>query len=463
MALRCAIVHNMNMKSTLLSLPSELLHQVALYLVSDDDVSDIVSFTSTCGAMRASARSLLFLSMTVSSASKLELLSNADATTLGYMRNFNIRLEYDFFEAFAAACNPAAYPQCTALRHQSLIPALAHILLSAPQLTSLRVQIPDKTGNSWASSWTELLRLNTQGLPLGAALARALPQNTTFPALRTLHFDGVSQLAPLVRMTPNLVRLSAHMCEGFSEVACREFIESTLPLLPNLKQLAFDPFSLHFAGSGLNVPKAIAASASELEILDLRSRSLDYGTGHTEWRTTDQIDPLDCVPAGSKLKELYLPFTPSNVDGTAVISEPHKANMRDVRAREAELLAVVRLASASPLEKVSWLRTDGEEPVTYSIERDAQGIPADINVLGGNYVEEEAATPNTQSGRTPALSGLASMLVKAASSTTLHAAVVMLLISDSSALPFPVPSLLTKPALLATGVALGFGYHTLTF
>ncbi|KDN48114.1 hypothetical protein RSAG8_03130, partial [Rhizoctonia solani AG-8 WAC10335] len=451
------------MNSTLLSLPSELLHQVALYLVSDDHVSDIVSFASTCGAMRASARSLLFRSMTIASVSKLESLSNADATILGCMRHFNIRLEYDFFEAFAAACDPAAFPHYTALRHQSLIPALAHILLSAPQLASLRVQIPDNTGDSWPSAWTELLRLNTRGLPLGAALASALPSNTTFPALRTLHFDGVSQLAPLACMTPNLISLSAHMCEGFSEATCREFIENTLPLLPNLKELAFDPFSLHFAGSGLNVPKAIITSASQLQTLDLRSRTFDYGTGHTEWRTTSQIDPLDCVPAGSKLKELYLPFTPSNTGGSAVISEPLKANMRDVRAREAELLAVVQLASASSLEKVSWLRADGEEPVEYAIERDAQGIPADINVLGANHAEEEPATPNTQSGRTPTLSGFASMLAKAASSTTLHAAVVMLLISDSSALPFPVPNLFTKPALLATGVALGLGYRTLPF
>ncbi|CAE6485286.1 unnamed protein product [Rhizoctonia solani] len=451
------------MNSTLLSLPLELLHQVALYLVSDDHVSDVVSFASTCGVMRASARSLLFRSMTVSSASKLESLSNADATILSYMRHFNIRLEYDFFEAFAAACDPAAFPHCTALRYQSLIPALAHILLSARQLTSLRVQIPDNTGNSWASAWTELLRLNNQGLPLGPALARALPENTTFPALRTLHFDGVSQLAPLACMAPNLVSLSTHMCEGFSEAACREFIENTLPLLPNLKELAFAPFSLHFAGSGLNVPKAVVASASQLQTLDLRSRAFDYGAGHTEWRTTDQIDPLDCVPTGSKLRELYLPFTPSATDGSAVISEPHKANMRDVRAREAELLAVVQLASASPLEKVSWLRADGEEPVEYSIERDAQGIPADINVLGANHAQEEVATPDTQSGRIPTLSGFASMLAKAASSTTLHAAVIMLLISDSSALPFPVPNLLTKPALLATGVALGLGYRTRPF
>ncbi|KAF8681596.1 hypothetical protein RhiXN_03889 [Rhizoctonia solani] len=450
------------MTSTLLSLPSELLHQVAVYLVSDSHVSDIVNFTSTCGAMRASARSLLFRSMTVSSSSKLESLSNADATILGYMREFNIRLEYDFFEAFAAACDPTAFPQCTALRHQSVIPALARILLSAPQLASLRVQIPENTGDSWASAWTELLRLNTQGLPLGAALSRALPPNTTFPALRTLHLDGLAQLAPLARMTPNLVTLSAHMCEGFSEAASREFIENTLPLLPNLNELAFDPFSLHFAGSGLNVPKEIVASASQLQTLDLRSRAFDYGTGRTEWRTTDQIDPLDCVPAGSKLKELYLPFTPSNADGGAVVSEPLKANMRDVRAREAELLAVVQLASASPLEKVSWLRADGEEPIEYSIERDAQGIPADINVLGANRVEEEAA-PESQSGRVPPLSGFASMLAKAASSTTLHAAVVMLLISDSSALSFPVPNLFTKPALLATGVALGLGYRTLPF
>lgn len=72
--------------NSLLSLPLELLHQVASCLVTDNDVSDIVSFASTCHATRTSARSLLFRSMTVASVSKLESLSNADAAILGYMR-----------------------------------------------------------------------------------------------------------------------------------------------------------------------------------------------------------------------------------------------------------------------------------------------------------------------------------------------------------------------------------------
>jgi hypothetical protein len=68
---------------SLLVLPSELLHQVASALAQDTDVA---SFASTCHAMRVSARSLLFRSMTVASAAKLESLSRADSVTLGYMR-----------------------------------------------------------------------------------------------------------------------------------------------------------------------------------------------------------------------------------------------------------------------------------------------------------------------------------------------------------------------------------------
>ncbi|KAB5594589.1 hypothetical protein CTheo_1911 [Ceratobasidium theobromae] len=435
------------MNSTLLSLPSELLHQVASFLIDSDNVSDITSFTTTCRAMRTSSRSLLFRSMTVGSVSKLESLSNADIAILGYMRHFNIRLEYDFFEALAAACDPTAFPHCTALQHQALLSQLAHILLNAPQLSSFCAQIPDNNADSCASAWTQLLRLNAQGLALGSALARVLPQNTTFPALRTLHLDGVSHLTSLVRMTPNLTSLSAHMCEGFSETASRELIEGTLPLVSRLEELAFDPFSLQFAGSGLNVPKAIVAAAPGLRVLDLRSRAFDYGTGRTEWRTTDRIDPLDCVPAGSKLRELHVPFAPF-----AGALESHKASIS--RVREAELLAVVQLASASPLEKVSWLRADGEEPVEYAIERDANGIPVEINVLGANRLEQE--DPMTSDGRSgcTTFAGLASMLATVASSTTFHAAIVMWLISDSPALPFSLPGALATPALLATGVAL---------
>jgi hypothetical protein len=157
------------------------------------------------------------------------------------------------------------------------------------------------------------------------------------------------------------------------------------------------------------------------------------------------------VPADSKLKALHLPFAPS-VESVATISEPRKANIRDESIRETELLAVVQLASTSPLQKVSWLRADGEEPVEYTIERDANGIPVEINVLGANPLEEDASTSETQSDCASALGGFTSMLANVASSTTFHAAVVVWLISDSSTLPFP--SAFTTPALLATGVVL---------
>lgn len=79
------------------------------------------------------------------------------------------------------------------------------------------------------------------------------------------------------------------MCEGFSEDSCRELVDRALPLLPHLEELAFDPFSLHFVGSELNIPKAIMAAVPGLQILDLRSRAFDYSAGCTEWRTTDKI------------------------------------------------------------------------------------------------------------------------------------------------------------------------------
>lgn len=206
-----------------------------------------------------------------------------------HIRHFTLRLEYDFFEALAAACNPTAFPQCVAESHRSVLPALARILLGAPQLSSLRVHIPEDGDDCRASAWTQLLRMSTQGVTLGPALARVLPKHSTFPALRALHLDGISHLAPLVRMTPNLTALSARMCEGFSEDACRELVDRALPLLPHLQELAFDPFSLHFVGSESSIPQSIMAAVPGLQILDLRSRAFDYSAGRTEWRTTDKI------------------------------------------------------------------------------------------------------------------------------------------------------------------------------
>ncbi|KAG9101981.1 hypothetical protein FRC06_002429 [Ceratobasidium sp. 370] len=430
----------------LLVLPAELLHQVAACLAFNG--SDLSNFASTCRITRLAARSLLFRSMTVASAAKLESLACADRETLGYMRHFTLRLECDFFDEFAAACQA----QCG----QSTLPELAHILLSAPQLSTLRIQIPDNRGDYHPSAWSQLLRLNAQGVALGPALARVLPVNATFPALRTLHLDGVSQLAPLVRMTPNLTALSAHMCEGFAEDACRELVQGALPLIPCLEELAFDPFSLQFASSDLNVPKAIIAAAPSLQTLDLRSQSFDFSTGHTEWRTTDTIDILECIPSSSRLRELHLPFAPSvNEAPTAVSVEPHKATLQSDRARETELLAVIQLASASPLEKVSWLRADGDKPIEYAIERDEHGIPTRIRTVGGAQVQPDAMMDDGPSGAQGFANSLASLLAAVASSTTFHAAVVMCLLADSAVLPLPVPCPFATPALLVAGAALG--------
>ncbi|KAG9090793.1 hypothetical protein FS749_000282 [Ceratobasidium sp. UAMH 11750] len=428
----------------LFALPAELLYQVAA--CSSD--SDLVNFASTCRITRLAVRSLLFRSMTVASAAKLASLACADRETLGYMRHFTLRLECDFFDEFAAACQA----QCG----QSILPELAHILLSAPQLSTLRIQIPDNQGDYHTSAWSQLLRLNAQGVALGPALARVLPANTTFPALRTLHLDGVSQLAPLVRMTPNLTCLSAHMCEGFAEDACRELVQGALPLVTCLEELAFDPFSLQFASSGLNVPKVILAAAPGLQTLDLRTRSFDFSTGHTEWRTTDTIDLTDCVPSSSQLRQLYLPFAPSaNEAPTAVSAEPHKATLQSDRARETELLAVIQLASASPLEKVSWLRADGDEPVEYAIERDEHGILTRIRTVGGAQVQPDAMMDVDPSAAQGFANSLTSLLATVASSTTFHAAVVMCLLADSAVLPLSLPRPFATPALLVAGAALG--------
>ncbi|QRV87498.1 hypothetical protein RhiJN_15516 [Ceratobasidium sp. AG-Ba] len=432
--------------SSLLVLPAELLHQVAL-LSSDADVHNLAS---TCRTARLAVRSLLFRSMTAASVSRLESLACAHPDMLTYMRHFTLRLEYDFFEAFAMACQSQ--------RDDSILSALAHILLNAPQLCTFRVQIPDNRDDYVASAWSQLLRLNTHGVALGSALARVLPANTTFPALRTLHLDGVSQLAPLVRMAPNLTALSAHMCEGFAEDACRELVECALPLVPGLKELAFDPFSLQFTTSGLNVPKAIMAAAPGLQNLDLRSRSFDFSTGHTEWRTTDTIDPLECVPSGSGLRQLHLPFAPSaNEASTIVSAEPHKATVQSDRARETELLAVVQLASVSPLEKVSWLRADGEEPVEYAVERDEHGIPTRICAVGQDAQPQadEIMMDVDPSGKQRSANSLTSLLTTVAASTTFHAAVVMCLLAESSVLSFPIPHSIATPAVLAAGAALG--------
>lgn len=161
---------------------------------------------------------------------------------------------------------------------------------------------------------------------------------------------------------------------------------------------------------------------------------------------------------------MYLPFAPSSNEGTAPIpTEPHKADLANDRTRETEVLAVVQLASASPLAKVSWLRSDGDEPIEYSIERDEQGIPTEINVVGRSPTQSDPVMWSPESGNAAGLaSNFASMIASIASSTTFHAAVVMWLLADTAALPLTVPSSFATPALLATSVALGIASRART-
>lgn len=173
---------------------------------------------------------------------------------------------------------------------------------------------------------------------------------------------------------------------------------------------------------------------------------------------------MECVPTGSRLRELYLPFAPSSNEGAAVVpTEPHKAELANDRTRETEVLAVVQLASASPLAKVSWLRSDGDEPIEYSIKRDGQGIPTEINVVGRSSTQSDPAMWSPNSSDAVGFAGnFASVLAAVASSTTFHAAVVMWFLSETSTLPLAVPSSFATPALLATGVALGIASRART-
>jgi len=102
----------------------------------------------------------------------------------------------------------------------------------------------------------------------------------------------MSDLAPLLRLAPNLRNLRAQICEGYSESACRDFIAQDLAVVGGLTNLTYGPWSLKFREGNdkeFNVAEEITKALPHLENLDLRSKSYEDTTGVMEFRTTSAI------------------------------------------------------------------------------------------------------------------------------------------------------------------------------
>lgn len=150
----------------------------------------------------------------------------------------------------------------TASLHPGSIPSpfisLARVLSAAPFLRALRIRIAHSCGPE--SAWARTSLVRADGVPVGAALKRAfMAQNleSSLPQLTTIELDAFSDVAPLLRLAPNLENLRVYLPSGFAQCTNAEFVEA-LRLVPHLKTLVYSPESLRVTSTIHEVQAAIS-------------------------------------------------------------------------------------------------------------------------------------------------------------------------------------------------------------
>lgn len=160
-------------------------------------------------------------------------------------RELNIFMDADFLNSFRSWAFGGPI-------WQSPYTALTEVFRNAKNLEALRIRVAQLTGAY--SAWRRTPISRPEGIPLGLALTRALA--TAMPAnrklelhkLNILELDAFSDIAPLLRLTPNLQRLRLELSAGFAQCVNTEFIEA-LRHTPHLKELIYTPESLRVSSS----------------------------------------------------------------------------------------------------------------------------------------------------------------------------------------------------------------------
>jgi hypothetical protein len=144
------------------------------------------------------------------------------------------------------------------MSNQSLFLSLTKILSATPSLSAFRIRVAHLCGPE--SAWARTSLVRADGIPIGAALEHAFTlQKIAFvlPQLKTLELDAFSNIAPLLRLGPNLENLRVYMPSGFSQCTNADFVEA-LRCVPRLKTLVYSPESLRVTSTIHEVQAAIS-------------------------------------------------------------------------------------------------------------------------------------------------------------------------------------------------------------
>lgn len=140
----------------------------------------------------------------------------------------------DFFAAFKTF---APLPPSTLSPYTYLGAILSHTNV----LSALRIRVAESTGDR--SPWTRPFLVRPDGIPVGHALKHALAGVPPLTHLHTIDLDAFSDIAPLLRLTPNLVHLSMNNPSGFAQYTNTELLVA-LQYVPRLRSLVYSAESL---------------------------------------------------------------------------------------------------------------------------------------------------------------------------------------------------------------------------
>lgn len=166
------------------------------------------------------------------------------------------------------------------------------MIAQTPYLAALRILVGESTGER--SPWTRSFLIRPDGIPVGNVLKSALAGVAKLQHLKTIQLDAFSDIAPLLRIAPNLECLGLHLPSGFVQYTNEEFV-SALRYVPHLRRLSYSAESLRVTkperdeaaglfedeliamdvrdeGASADLIMAIGKALPKLESLDLQSR-----------------------------------------------------------------------------------------------------------------------------------------------------------------------------------------------
>ncbi|KAF8314009.1 hypothetical protein DL93DRAFT_2167495 [Clavulina sp. PMI_390] len=316
-----------------LDLPTELVLEIASYLVDRNpldgtvlNVSSVSRMSCTSRRMRYTLLPVLFNALPIASERHLYALSLMHPELLKYCREINILMDSHFLASMQAQSQstspntpPASHYYAHAPHYHSAYPSngvnnssfltttsiyssLVRLLSQTPCLTRLKLGVRDP------SVWRAFPVAEARGISIDRALRRALatpahgnnnasaahgyqhqPPRLTLPHLVELHIDGCEGISPLLALAPNLRALTLALTAGFPLRMNQQLVDA-LQLVPRLKKLAYSADTLRLDAVGECIEDDEMESGDEDAMMgggDYPSPSSSAGGGGAEMGSVD--------------------------------------------------------------------------------------------------------------------------------------------------------------------------------